>query len=415
MELLKYLLISTVIFSVSYTVYLLMFKNAGNFIFQRFLLLSIVLLALLLPLSDHRIVPDFFKSDKKEITNIIITNSIKHDIVLEDHSIIQMDKQLSLKQLIFNNLWIFGLGYFFISMILILRMMIGLSGIFRLYLVSNKNKQGKYILIHHNKSYTFSFFNCIFIPHINVGAENFDNILMHEKTHADQFHSIDVLICEILSCFFWFNPLVWHFKSQIKLIHEYLADENVLKNGIDVKDYQTGLLSQIEEYPQLFLGSNYFFSIKKRIIMMTKIRNLKIGTLLYLSLVFLFATSFLFVGYINGQEKPKKETTSSKTSMFIQKSENQQDTIKPKKVHSNKNIKASDNTKVKDFKDQSTDQQSQKPQITAMELSKMNVLFIGIDNPLKIAVSGIDNSELDVSIDNGQITGKNGEYSIFCY
>jgi hypothetical protein len=312
-------------------------------------------------------------------------------------------------------MWIFGLGYFFVSAILLLRMMIGLSGIFRLYLFSNKKIHGKYMLIDHIKSYTFSFFNCIFVPYINVGVDNFDNILMHEKTHADQFHSIDVLICEILSCFFWFNPLVWHFKSQIKLIHEYLADENVLKKGIDVKEYQTGLLSQIEEYPQLLLGSNYFFSIKKRIIMMTKIRNQKIGTLRYLSLVLLFGASFMFVGFINGQKKPAKETTSSKTGKPLQNIEfhNLQDSIKPKKVLNEKNIKASDNTNVEDFKNQSTDQQSQKPQITAMELPKMNVLYIGIDNPLKIAVSGIDDSELDVSIDNGQITGKNGEYSIF--
>jgi len=69
-------------------------------------------------------------------------------------------------------------------------------------------------------------------------------------------------------------------------------------------------------------------------------------------------------------------------------------------------------SKETDKKSKKANQISKKPVITAMELPKMNVLFIGLDNPLKFAVSGIDNSELEVAIDNGQIRSENGEYYI---
>ena len=50
--------------------------------------------------------------------------------------------------------------------------------------------------------------------------------------------------------------------------------------------------------------------------------------------------------------------------------------------------------------------------VTAVEPVRMNVLYIGVDNPIKIAASGYEASELEVSIDNGIISGKNGEYVI---
>jgi gliding motility-associated protein GldM len=50
--------------------------------------------------------------------------------------------------------------------------------------------------------------------------------------------------------------------------------------------------------------------------------------------------------------------------------------------------------------------------VTAVELVKMNVIYLGVENPVKIASSGYETSELDASIDNGTIYGRNGEYMI---
>lgn len=56
--------------------------------------------------------------------------------------------------------------------------------------------------------------------------------------------------------------------------------------------------------------------------------------------------------------------------------------------------------------------QSIKKPTTAIELVNMNVLYIGLDNPVKIATWVGEPSELEVSIDNGTISGSNGEYVI---
>ena len=183
-----------------------------------------------------------------------------------------------------------------------------------------------------------------------------DYIIIHEKTHSQQFHSIDNIISELYCTFFWFNPLIWIMKSKLKLIHEYLADENVIKNGIDEKSYQAGLLNQIAGYQLVNIGSNYFQSIKKRIIMMTNNKTSEFGKYKLISLFAMLLLSVTIVGFINGQ-------TDNNASV-------------------------------------------------AMELSKMNILYIGVENPLNIAVSGVDNSKLQVSIDNGEINGSNGEYII---
>lgn len=43
---------------------------------------------------------------------------------------------------------------------------------------------------------------------------------------------------------------------------------------------------------------------------------------------------------------------------------------------------------------------------------KMNLLYIGIENPVSVAVPGIANDQLQVSITNGTITGSNGKYVV---
>jgi len=50
--------------------------------------------------------------------------------------------------------------------------------------------------------------------------------------------------------------------------------------------------------------------------------------------------------------------------------------------------------------------------ITAVSPTKMNVLYIGVDNPVSIAVTGAENGKITAEIDNGKITGENGNYIV---
>lgn len=68
-------------------------------------------------------------------------------------------------------------------------------------------------------------------------------VMLHEETHAKQKHALDILFIELMQVVFWFNPLLYFIKKDIKLNHEFLADQAVLKTGTDTKSYQHILLA----------------------------------------------------------------------------------------------------------------------------------------------------------------------------
>lgn len=128
-----------------------------------------------------------------------------------------------------------------------------------------------------------TFFRYIFLNKNNFETKAIpQEVLLHEEAHARQKHSIDVLLIELLQVLFWFNPLIYFFKKSIKLNHEFLADEAVLKKDIPAANYQKTLLSYLsvarETHSQSPLANaiNYssYSSIKKRFkIMKTKTSN----------------------------------------------------------------------------------------------------------------------------------------------
>lgn len=87
--------------------------------------------------------------------------------------------------------------------------------------------------------------------------ENLPAILAHEQAHVRCGHSWDLLFFGVLNIFQWFNPLVWICQGELKLLHEYEADDAVLKQGIDGVQYQKLLIRKaIGE--TLFLQANGF-------------------------------------------------------------------------------------------------------------------------------------------------------------
>jgi len=75
-----------------------------------------------------------------------------------------------------------------------------------------------------------TFFNFIFFNKQKYTANEIPTaVVLHEKTHAHQKHSVDVLLMELVQVFFWFNPFVYLFKNVIKLNHEFLADHAVMQ------------------------------------------------------------------------------------------------------------------------------------------------------------------------------------------
>ncbi|WP_209404765.1 M56 family metallopeptidase [Pseudozobellia sp. WGM2] len=146
-----------------------------------------------------------------------------------------------------------------------------------------------------------------FLHYIFLNKKRFENkaipeeVLRHEAAHVNQKHSLDVLFIELLQIIFWFNPLIFILKKWIKLNHEFLADQAVLKQGTPTNEYQHTLLkfaSSATNNHQLnrvysSIGAEGIQSIKKRFIIMKK-KSSKKSLVLRSSLVLPLTTFLLF-------------------------------------------------------------------------------------------------------------------------
>ena len=116
--------------------------------------------------------------------------------------------------------------------------------------------------------------------HIVISEADWNNnesaIIRHEKAHVALHHSIDVLITDLIAAAQWFNPAIWMLRIDLRAIHEYEADDTVLRAGTDLRSYQYLLISKAAAMNGYTIANNFNHSIlKNRIFMMEKERTTK--------------------------------------------------------------------------------------------------------------------------------------------
>ena len=98
-----------------------------------------------------------------------------------------------------------------------------------------------------------------------------DAVIVHEKAHVAYGHSVELLLVDILSVFQWFNPAIWMLRSDLQELHEYEADDAVLRSGTNLKDYQYLLIRKAVGKSGYSVANSFNHSIlKNRITMMSK-------------------------------------------------------------------------------------------------------------------------------------------------
>ena len=83
--------------------------------------------------------------------------------------------------------------------------------------------------------------------HIVIGRKDLEEnpaILTHERMHVRCGHSFDLMAYTIVTTLQWFNPLVWIARTELKMLHEYEADELTINKGIDATQYQLLLVKK---------------------------------------------------------------------------------------------------------------------------------------------------------------------------
>ncbi|MBR4064536.1 MAG: peptidoglycan DD-metalloendopeptidase family protein [Tidjanibacter sp.] len=96
-----------------------------------------------------------------------------------------------------------------------------------------------------------------------------DMVVAHEKAHIALHHSWDLVLVNLCCAVQWFNPAMWLLRSDLKDIHEFEADAEVLRSGIDARSYQILLIKKTVGNKSYSIANSLNHStLKKRITMM---------------------------------------------------------------------------------------------------------------------------------------------------
>ncbi|MDP4268871.1 MAG: M56 family metallopeptidase [Bacteroidota bacterium] len=210
--------------------------------------------------------------------------------------------------------------YYVIVLLLLVRIISQIVFAIKLFISSSKTKECNFRIVNLNKQQThFTFFGWIFINKGICTPESYNQILEHEKIHSQQYHSFDVLLIELLSAVMWFNPFVWMLRKSLKLVHEFLADEGVLRTGVNKLKYQKLLIDQIEESSLVGFSLNFSSStIKKRMQIMNANQEKKSRNFLWL-VIPVGVTLLLSLSLLNAQPSLTFESDRFEKKINLQK------------------------------------------------------------------------------------------------
>ena len=188
--------------------------------------------------------------------------------------------------------WIQGLllVYLFGILFFMLRNIYSLFGLWVLLKSGRREKVSDYVvtvvkavlIVHEREISPFSWMRYIVISQKDL-HENGREILTHELAHIRNRHSWDLFAADICIFFQWFNPAAWLLKQELQNIHEYEADETVINEGVDARQYQLLLIKKAVGTRLYSMANSFNHSkLKKRITMMLKEKSSPWARLKYL-------------------------------------------------------------------------------------------------------------------------------------
>lgn len=309
---LYYLLRASIVTVLFYGFYRLFFcKNTFHRI-NRFSLISIVFLVLVLPVFRFNLMPE------KKADLLIETGSMGFsDISVIEFMTPQPQIEIPWVQILTA---LYAIGFIFT----VVRYLIGFSQITAIIRKSEKQTLADHtVLCVADKHISpFSWMKYIVLARAELSADN-NAVICHEREHIHLRHSLDMIFFDIFTCIFWFNPFSWLLRREIQSVHEYQADEQVLSNGIDSQQYQFLLIRKsVGEYKFALANNFRQRDLHKRITMMKKNktnRRMKWSYAMAFPALFI-AMMALSVPKLNAniREKKSEETVEREKAVSIQ-------------------------------------------------------------------------------------------------
>ena len=271
-----YILKSAVCLSLFYLFYRLLLSKETFHRFNRIALLGILFLSLLIPFIEVT------TAHQTELSQTVLT--VEQLLMMAEamnpvEVTIAQPEELSIS-------WVQVLLLFYLVGIIFFACR-NLYSLSRLLLLIKSGKRerlegGIRLIVLEREVAPFSWMRYIVISRKDL-EEDGREILIHEMAHIQNRHSIDLLVADICIFFQWFNPGIWLLKQELQNIHEYEADETVINEGIDAKDYQLLLIKKAVGTRLYSMANSFNHSkLKKRITMMLKEKSNPWARLKYL-------------------------------------------------------------------------------------------------------------------------------------
>ena len=253
---------SALVLALLYLPYTLMLRQESFFRMNRITLLTILMLALVLPMVE---IPSLATPEQP------VVYEMQHRIML-----MTQEAEMTTKSLAATTRTISWLGILAIVYIIgvILALLIRLWQLFRIGQIIRggclwTDKSGKAtIYCHIDDVAPFSWMRSIVISEKDYKPYGRE-ILLHEKAHILNRHSIDILFLTLVEAVQWWNPIAYLLGRSLRDVHEYEADDYVLHQGISLQNYQALLVKKSLANTSYAFANNFNHSlIKKRIYMM---------------------------------------------------------------------------------------------------------------------------------------------------
>ena len=232
-------------------IYRLFIRNTNAYNWNRFYLLSTMIISFILPYFN---ISSWFITEKPIMLYAPMIDFSQAISIAPTH---QVQNTFNLSELI-------STGYWVIAVLLLLRFGWGILRIYELAKTYDYKLSGKLRLYPIQRKTTFSFFNYIFIQPEHWEKPSIDYIIQHEQAHVNNLHSLDNLLTELILVFGWFNPFFYIYRRELHLLHECQADQSVLNSGCDQKTYHQLLMNEVSGNLTYIIVNQFSYSLIKR-------------------------------------------------------------------------------------------------------------------------------------------------------
>lgn len=299
-----YLLFANLCFAILYLCYRLLMRSQENFSLNRWIMVSILCVSMLIPLIP---MPTWGETggqsrwflalrERPVETGSVVSeeNSVSGaKSTVEPAFVAQMpDKQKGIKPLTESGqnphqpantiqrsesrvtvlqvlFWLYIAGV----VLCLGRFLFGLFEMGRLLCRAPKEQvDGMHVIVVHGEFSPYSLGRYAVLSEEDY-RDNLHEVVLHEKAHCGQGHIYDLVLVSVVEILFWFNPLLKLFRRELSELHEYQADRQVLAQGVDAADYQMLIIKKsvgAQKFKWATHLSNTYRQTKKRIVMMNR-------------------------------------------------------------------------------------------------------------------------------------------------